>query len=104
MTGLRPRFRRCYNERLAHHPGEEGCASIAVHVSPDGSVTSAETTYADGLSPEVMLCLASSLRESYFGAPGGEGTTIQLPVRFVFGGPFPPLPPPRPALSSAPSN
>jgi hypothetical protein len=103
IVRLRPRFRHCYNERLATHPGEEGCANIAVHVSPDGSVTSAETTSVDGLSPEVTLCLASMLRESYFGAPGGDGATIQVPVKFMFGGPFPRSPPPPgPAPSSAP--
>jgi hypothetical protein len=103
IARLHRAFRGCYNKELAVDPWEEGCATIVVRVAPDGSVTSTEITNADGLSPAVTLCLASTFQDAHFDPPGAKGSILNVPVRFVKNGPLPQRPP-RLAPSSAPPN
>jgi hypothetical protein len=101
IARLRPAFRACYNKELAVDPLEEGCVTIVVRIAPDGSVTSAEPRFVDGLSPAVTLCLASLLRDAHFDPPGSAGSVLQVPAKFVRGSPVPQA---QPAPSNAVPN
>ena len=82
-------FRGCYNKELAVDPWEEGCVTIVVRIAPDGSVTSTEITNADGLSPAVTLCIASTFHDAHFDPPGAKGAILQVPVKFIKEAPAP---------------
>jgi hypothetical protein len=83
IVQLRPAFRLCYNQALAVDPLMEGCVTIIVRVAPDGAVTSVEPTNADGLSPGVGLCLASSIQQAHFDPPGANGAVLKVPAKFI---------------------
>jgi hypothetical protein len=83
VAALRPRFRQCYQRGLNVDPKMEGCVSMTARIAPDGSVTSNEAYVRDGLSDEVVSCLVGVLASARFSAPGGEGTTLNVPVTFV---------------------
>jgi hypothetical protein len=83
IAGLRPRFRQCYNQGLNSDPGMAGKVVIAIKVSPNGEVQSADQQSNSGLSPQVIACIQRTIRNAQFDAPGPNGSTIQLPVTFV---------------------
>jgi hypothetical protein len=90
---LRRSFRACYNKGLAVDPLQEGCVTLVVRIAPDGSVTSTDPRYVDGLSPAVTLCLESVLRDAHFDPPGAAGAVLQVPAKFVRQSPASPPPP-----------
>ena len=83
VAGLRPKFKSCYQKGLSSDPGMSGSVKVVVKVSPNGEVASADNGGGSGLSPEVISCIQRAVRNAQFDAPGGSGSTINIPVTFV---------------------
>lgn len=83
IAGLRPRFKSCYQRGLNSDPTMAGKVVIAAKVGPNGEVNDAPIESNSGLSPEVASCIARVVRSAQFDAPGGNGSTIRIPVTFV---------------------
>lgn len=83
IAGLRPRFRQCYQTGLNSDPSMSGKVVITAKVGPNGEVSSADVSTNTGLSPTVASCIAGVVRRAQFNAPGGGGSTLNIPVTFV---------------------
>jgi len=83
VAGLRPKFRACYNKGLQTDPGMAGGVTIVTHVGPNGEVSAADASNTTGLSSDVVSCIQRVVRNAQFDAPGGNGSTINIPVKFV---------------------
>jgi hypothetical protein len=60
-----------------------GKVVITAKVGPNGEVSSADVTSNSGLSPGVASCIAGVVKRAQFNAPGGGGSTLNIPVTFV---------------------
>jgi hypothetical protein len=83
IAGLRARFRNCYQAGLNSDPSMSGKVLISAKVGPNGEVSSADVASNTGLSPTVAQCIAGVVKRATFSAPGGGGSTLQIPVTFV---------------------
>jgi len=83
IAGLRGRFRNCYQQGLNSDPSMSGKVVISAKVGPNGEVSSADVSQNTGLSPTVAQCIAGVVKRATFSAPGGGGSTLQIPVTFV---------------------
>jgi hypothetical protein len=83
VAGLRARFRSCYNKGLAVDPGMAGSVTIVTKVAPNGEVTAADSSANSGLSADVVTCIQRVVKNAQFTGPGGSGSTINIPVKFV---------------------
>ena len=83
VAGLRAKFRSCYNQGLQSDPTMQGAVTISTKVAPNGEVSSADVVSNSGLSDSVAKCIARAVRNAQFDAPGGTGSTINIPVKFV---------------------
>ncbi len=83
IAGLRPRFRQCYQTGLNSDPSMAGKVVITAKVGPNGEVSSADVTSNSGLSQGVASCIAGVVKRATFNAPGGGGSTLNIPVTFV---------------------
>ena len=83
IAGLRPRFKQCYQVGLNSDPNMSGKVVISAKVGPNGEVSSADIASNSGLSPSVASCIANVVKRAQFNAPGGGGSTLQIPVTFV---------------------
>lgn len=83
IAGLRGRFRNCYQTGLNSDPSMSGKVVIAARVGPNGEVQSADVASNSGLSPSVASCIAGVVKRATFSAPGGGGSTLNIPVTFV---------------------
>jgi len=83
IAGLRARFRSCYQTGLNSDPSMSGKVLISAKVGPNGEVSSADVASNSGLSPGVAQCIAGVVKRATFSAPGGGGSTLQIPVTFV---------------------
>jgi hypothetical protein len=83
IAGLRGRFRNCYQQGLNSDPSMSGKVLISAKVGPNGEVSSADIASNTGLSPTVAQCIAGVVKRATFSAPGGGGSTLQIPVTFV---------------------
>jgi hypothetical protein len=83
IAGLRPRFRQCYQTGLNSDPSMSGKVVITAKVSPNGEVQSADVSSNTGLSASVASCIAGAVKRATFNAPGGGGSTLNIPVTFV---------------------
>ena len=83
VASLRPGFRQCYNTGLQQDPGMAGSVTITVKIGPNGEVSSADATSNNGLSDSVVRCIARKLKNAQFDPPGGSGSTLNVPVKFV---------------------
>ena len=83
VAGLRARFRNCYQAGLANDPTMSGKVVVSAKVGPNGEVSSADIAQNTGLSPSVAQCIAGVVKRATFSAPGGGGSTLQIPVTFV---------------------
>jgi hypothetical protein len=82
IARLRPYFRACYNAGLACDPTMEGRVVLTVHIESEGAVGSVAVTQHEGLDEKVIECLATTLRGAHFDAPGGQGSTLNVPIVF----------------------
>jgi len=83
VAGLRARFRSCYQTGLNSDPSMSGKVVISARVGPNGEVSGADVAQNTGLSPAVAQCIAGVVKRATFSAPGGGGSTLQIPVTFV---------------------
>jgi hypothetical protein len=83
IASLRGRFRACYQTGLGNDSTMSGKLLIRAKIGPNGEVSSADIASNSGLSPAVGLCIASVVKRATFTAPGGGGSTLQIPVAFV---------------------
>ena len=83
VASLRAEFRRCYQAGLSADGLMQGCVMMVARISADGEVTSSDTIRREGLSPAVEACLVDVVKRARFTAPGGAGSTLQIPVTFV---------------------
>jgi hypothetical protein len=83
IAGLRGRFRQCYQTGLNSDPTMAGKVVISAKVGPNGEVASSTVASNSGLSPTVANCIAGVVRRATFSAPGGSGSTLNIPVTFV---------------------
>ncbi len=75
--------RRCYNSALASDSNLRGHVTIAVRISPTGSVCSANVAANDMGSSAVASCAANIFRQSSFPAPRGGCVDATVPLSFV---------------------
>lgn len=83
IATLRPDFKSCYAAGLNVDELLQGCVIISAQISPTGEVVSDETARREGLSPEVAACLRAVVKKAHFNAPGGKGSTLNIPVTFI---------------------
>ncbi len=83
IAKLRPGFRSCYNKGLANDPSMAGKIVLAIKIAPNGDVNDVSKVGGSGLSSDVEQCIIKRARGGTFDAPGGGGSTIQVPVTFV---------------------
>jgi hypothetical protein len=57
--------------------------TITVKIAPNGEVNSADATQNAGLSDGVVRCIARKIKNAQFDPPGGSGSTLNVPVKFV---------------------
>ena len=60
-----------------------GKVVITAKVGPNGEVSSADVSQNSGLSQGVASCIARVIKNATFSAPGGGGSTLNIPVTFV---------------------
>lgn len=82
VASLRAQFRSCYQQGLQTDPTMAGTVLISAKVDADGSVVASDVGFAKGLSSEVATCLAGVVKAATFAAPGGTGSTLQIPITF----------------------
>jgi hypothetical protein len=82
IAGLRGKFRSCYQTGLNVDPNMEGKVVIAAKVGPNGEVDSASVASNTGLSPAVAACIQGAVKRAQFDAPGGSGSSLNIPVTF----------------------
>jgi hypothetical protein len=56
---------------------------LSIKIAPNGDVSDVSKTGGSGLSPDVEQCIIKKARNGTFDAPGGSGSTVQVPVTFV---------------------
>ena len=83
VAGLKSKFRRCYDKGLLVNPVMSGAVIISAKVSPSGEVLSADARDNTGLDADVVACLQRAVRGASFAAPGGTGSTLNIPVKLV---------------------
>ena len=83
IARLRPGFRSCYNKGLANDPSMAGKLVLAIKIAPNGDVSSVSKVGGSGLSSDVEQCIIRKAKNATFDAPGGSGSTVQVPVTFV---------------------
>jgi hypothetical protein len=82
IASLRPRFKACYQAGLRTNPKMVGKVVLAARVTADGAVESVVPGPPQGLSADVVTCLADVLKSATFQAPGGGGGSLNVPVQF----------------------
>ena len=83
IAAMRPGFRSCYNRGLAADPTMVGRLVIAIKIASDGSVVDVTKVRGEGLTADVEDCIIARAGQATFDAPGGLGSTIQIPLTFV---------------------
>lgn len=83
VAGLKPAFRRCYQLGLDQDSSQSGRVVVSAKIAPTGEVASADIASIQGLSANVGACIARAVRGAQFSAPGGTGSTLQIPVSLV---------------------
>ncbi len=83
VAGLKAKFRRCYDKGLLVNPMMSGAVMISAKVSANGEVLAADARDNTGLDADVVTCLQRAVRGASFAAPGGTGSTLNIPVKLV---------------------
>ena len=83
IAELRPKFRKCYMDGLAKDSTQQGALTVRVKIAPTGEVAGVTIQSNTGLSPEVAACVSKRLQNAQFDAPGGAGSNLDVPVKFV---------------------
>ncbi len=68
---------------LVADPTMSGTVKVVVKIDKSGEVVDVQNGGGSGLSPDVVACVMRVTRVARFEAPGGAGTTINIPVKLV---------------------
>jgi hypothetical protein len=79
---MRSDFRRCYTDALATDPKIAGQVTVIAKVDAKGAVTSATPGGTSTLPDGVVACITSRVQKAQFTGPGGNGSTLQIPITF----------------------
>ena len=82
VADLRHEFKRCYDDALRESPTLSGRVTLSLRIAPAGTVTSSEVLELEGLSSPVVSCVVAVADAARFEAPGGEGSTLIVPLKF----------------------
>ena len=82
VAGLRPRFRKCYQDGLNDDPNMSGKTVLAAKVQPNGEVANVEVAENQGLSPKVTACMSRALKNAQFNG-NGSFSTVRVPVTMI---------------------
>jgi hypothetical protein len=74
---------KCYTDARTKIPKLTGSVIVVVTLDARGTVTSATAAGPPTLPADVATCLTKRVQEAQFAAPGGDGATFQIPIRFV---------------------
>ncbi len=83
VVALGPAFQTCADSAQGTKPTASSSAVVVAEVSPTGSVDVANVATSSGVSTDVLACVAREVRGAKFGAPGGVGATVAVPVAFA---------------------
>jgi hypothetical protein len=86
IAGVRPRMRTCYRAGLNIDPLMTGKLVVGATVTAGGEIASTNVVSNEGLSPQVAQCVTLLLKRAQFDAPGGNGSTLTIPITFTSGG------------------
>ena len=82
VAGLRPAFRKCYQQGLDLDPQMAGSVRLTVSVSADGAVSHVDSR-ADGVSESVAACVEAEAMRAQFNPPESGSAVLSVPVSFV---------------------
>jgi hypothetical protein len=80
---IEPGARRCYEKGLQIDPMQAGRLVLAIQVSANGEVDSANAVQVGGLSTTVAHCIAEVAKRAIFDRPAGGAALLQVPFNFV---------------------
>ncbi len=80
LASLQEPFRACY---VGANSRSTGSAVLRVSTNGRGEVESVEVVASSGLPLGLVDCTARSVRSAKFGAPGGGGYSVLVPVVFA---------------------
>ena len=83
IESLRPYFKSCYEAVLKFDPTAEGSVVMVLLISPSGHVDKVSVKSPTSLPTAVTGCIAGVLQQRPFPAPGGTGSTLNVPISFV---------------------
>jgi hypothetical protein len=83
VAELRPKFRKCYTDGLGKDPSQQGSIVVRAKIAPTGEVAGVTIQSNTGLSADVASCIAKRVQNAQFDAPGGTGSTLDIPVKLV---------------------
>jgi hypothetical protein len=78
----RPSLRGCYEDALAKHPTMEGRVVLVVDIGQNGRASRVLEGRREGLSDDVVHCLARVLRTIAFHDGAARPVRIQVPLSF----------------------
>ena len=85
ISGLKGKFRVCYNQGLAQNPEMGGSVTMVTKIAPNGEVASVDPSNLVGLSDSVVNCIKRALKNADGFDKTDTGATLQLPFKFVKG-------------------
>jgi len=77
IASLKPAFLACYARSDSR---ASGLIVVRANTTGSGAVESAEIVSNAGLPSSVAQCAADRVKEASFGAPGGTGVSVLVPV------------------------
>jgi hypothetical protein len=85
-----PGAKRCYQRELESHSSETGKLTVAIHVDASGAADSVTTPNGQGLQPPLVHCIVTVAKRAKFSAPGANGSTVSVPLKFALDPDAPP--------------
>ncbi len=83
IVRIQPELRRCYNDGLKTDPKMQGTIRLRIKVAADGTVADVAVDGPSAFPASVEQCMIAAAKTAAFPAPGGNGSTLVLPLNFV---------------------
>jgi hypothetical protein len=84
IAGLRPAFRRCYEQGLAKDGPMSGSLLVRAKIRPNGEVERTTLLKNEGLTNDVAQCVMHKLDLAQFQPPKADGALLDVPVKFQY--------------------
>jgi hypothetical protein len=81
----RPALQRCYERSLKNESSGSQALRLSISIDPRGRVRKVEPASqkpGEALPPELAQCIRAAVLAWSFPAPGGDGLTLEAPLRF----------------------